>query len=569
MAGVSSAAAPPDAIGAREQFAAIGQLRWRIFVNSLRTLRGRLEAVSWVLMGLLFAGLGIGGTAGLATVSYFVTRRQHVGWIALPLWVLFLYWQLFPVMATAFTENFDLSNFLRFPIRYRSYFFIRMAYGALDPTTVIGTLWLAGIAVGIGAGEPGLFAWAALLAITFGALNILLARAIFAWIERWLARRKSREILGLVFFLFIIAFQFVGPVLGRYGNRARHAGAELTAVAGHLLQAERFTPPGLFGRALSAAAQGSYGAALGSWALECGYSAILFWVLDVRLRAQYRGENLSEGAARAAAAPKAKVKTKATVREGIALPGFSGPVAAVFEKDVRSFLRSGPMLFMLVMPIVITILFSLGPSAARQAGHHGGPNFGGFVFPVGVAYAVLLMSNLTYNSFGMVGGGIQFYFVAPVRFRQIFLAKNLTHGALLALETILVWGAVCLMGQPPPLGLTLATLSGLLFAAFLNFCVGDLLSLYSPRKVDVSAFGRQRSTGISALAATGVQVVVFGICAMTFIFARLAGRMWVAAPILLALAAAAFVGYRILLDHIDRIAISRREALITELCRAQ
>ena len=35
--------------------------------------------------------------------------------------------------------------------------------------------------------------------IAFAAFNILLVRAIFAWIDRWLAQRRTREILGAVF----------------------------------------------------------------------------------------------------------------------------------------------------------------------------------------------------------------------------------------------------------------------------------------------------------------------------------------------------------------------------------
>ncbi|MGC2333178.1 MAG: hypothetical protein WA581_17120 [Candidatus Acidiferrales bacterium] len=568
MAGVNSASEPLGWPASREQFAAIAQLRWRIFVNSLRTLRGRLEVVSWVFVGLGFAAMGIGGTFGLATAAWFLTAQHNVDWLALVLWGVLLYWQLFPVMATAFTESFDSSNFLRFPIPYPSYFFIRMVYGALDPTTLIGSLWLIGIAIGVGIADPGLFPWAALLLATFGALNLLLARVIFAWIERWLARRKSREILGIVFLLFIVSIQFVGPVMGRYGNhRGRHSRSAFPGVAATLLPAEKFTPPGLVGAALGAASRGDPGIALGSWAIECGYAAVFLWLLDMRLRAQFRGENLSEGAPRAAAA----AVEKTAVREGLALPGFSTPVAAVFEKELRYLSRSGPMLFNLAMPLVILAIFLLGP--ANSARHTGSiahrPDFSAFAFPLGVAYAVLILSNLMYNCFGTEGGGIQFYFVAPVHFRQIMLAKNLVHGLLIAFEACLLWVAVCLVLHRPTIGMTLATLAGALFAALVNFSVGDLFSLYAPKKFDYAVFGRQRASGTTALAVFGVQIVVFGICAVTFALTAHFDELWLATLILLAFTAAAFVAYTIVLNRIDRIAVGRRESLIAELCRAQ
>ena len=569
MAGVNSAAGPLAWPAAREQFAAIAQLRWRIFVNSLRTLRGRLEVVSWFFVGLGFAAMGIGGTFGLGAAAWFLASQHQFEWLALILWGVLLYWQLFPVMATAFTENFDSSNFLRFPIRYRAYFFIRMVYGALDPTTLIGSLWLVGIALGIGIADPGLFPWAVLLLATFGALNILLARMIFAWIERWLARRKTREILGIVFLFCIISVQFIGPLMNRYGNHhGQHSRVVIPGVAVNLLPAEKFTPPGLIGAALGAASSGNPAIALGSWVLECGYAAIFLWLLDIRLRAQFRGENLSESAA-----PRAAVasKEKATVREGLALPGFSSPVAAVFEKELRYLSRSGPMLFNLAMPLVILAIFLLGPAnSARHPGTIGHrPDFAAFAFPLGVAYALLILSNLMYNSFGTEGVGIQFYFVAPVRFRQILLAKNLIHGSLIAFEACLLWVAVSLVLHRPTMGMTLATLAGALFAALVNFSVGDLFSLYSAKKFDYAVFGRQRASGTTALAVFGVQALVFGICAATFALTAHFGELWLATLILLAFAAAAFAGYSLLLNRIDRIAINRRESLITELCKAQ
>jgi ABC-2 type transport system permease protein len=567
MAGLNSTSGPLAWPESREQFAAIAHLRWRIFVNSLRTLRGRLEVVSWVFVGLGFAVMGIGGMLGLAAAAWFLTSQHNVEWLALVLWGVLLYWQLFPVMATAFTESFDSSNFLRFPIRYRSYFFIRMVYGALDPTTLIGGLWLCGIAVGVGFAAPRLFPWAVLLLATFGALNILLARAIFAWIERWLARRKSREVLGVVFFLFIISFQFIGPVLNHYQG-GKHARSAWPGVAVELLPAEKFTPPGLAGAALGAASRGDFGIALGSWALECCYAAVFLWLLDVRLRAQYRGENLSEGAPRASAAAAGKT----AVREGLALPGLPAPVAAVFEKELRYLSRSGPMLFNLVMPLVILVVVLLGPANAahRPRSMVHGPGFAAFAFPIGVAYAILILSNLMYNSFGVEGGGIQFYFVAPVRFRQILLAKNLMHGALMLLEMCLLWATVCLvLHHPPTLGITLATLAGALFAALVNFSAGDLMSLYSPRKFDYAVFGRQRASGTTAFVVLGVQIALFGLCGGTAAATAHYGGIGLATVTMLAFAAAALAGYFVVLKHIDRVAIARRESLIAELCRAQ
>jgi ABC-2 type transport system permease protein len=560
MAGLNSALPPPAWPEAREQFAAIARLRWRIFVNSLRTLRGRLEIVSWIFVGLGFAAFGLGGAFGLGMSAWLFVSRGPVGWLALPFWGVFLYWQLFPLMATAFTENFDSSNFLRFPLRYRSYFLIRLAYGALDPVNLVASLWLVGIAIGIGVAAPRLMPSALLALAAFATLNILLARAIFAWLERWLARRKTREIFGVLFLLAIIGVQFIGPLAGRYGNRrSRHV---VPPLAVKLLPAERVLPPGLAAAAVSHAARGDFQAVLGALALQCAWGGAIFWMLDRRLRAQYRGESLSESAA-----PAASRETRRAVRPAWSLPGFSGPVAAVVEKEFRYLSRSGPMLFTLVMPVVVLLILRLGPANAARQGH--ALDFrAGVAFPAGVAYALLILGNLIYNNFGADARGVQFFFLSPVPFREIVLAKNLAHAAVFGMEIVLVWIAACLLFGAPAPGVTLATLAGALFGALANFLVGNLMSLYAPKKYDFAVFGRQRAAGMTVLANLGVQIVVIGLAAATLVMAARYGRLWLAALVFLALAAIAFAGYAIVLGRIGRLALDRRESLIAELCRA-
>ena len=108
------------------------------------------------------------------------------------------------MLASAFSENIDSSNLLRFPLTFRSYFLVRLAFGSLEPATAIGILWSLGIVLGITAAAPSLFFVAALSLLAFAILNILLGRMVYVWVERWLARRRTRELLGVIFFLFII-----------------------------------------------------------------------------------------------------------------------------------------------------------------------------------------------------------------------------------------------------------------------------------------------------------------------------------------------------------------------------
>jgi ABC-2 type transport system permease protein len=286
--------------------------------------------------------------------------------------------------------------------------------------------------------------------------------------------------------------------------------------------------------------------------------------------AQYRGENLSEGAAAAAPSSLAKsgAKGKLAVRAGWNVPGVSGPVAAIFEKEFRYLSRSGPMLFTLIMPLVILLIFRLSPGRSGTGGQGFVVRTPDLAFPIGAAYALLMLTNLIYNNFGADGAGVQFYFVSPVRFREIVLAKNLVHATILAFEMILIWIAVCFLYRPPSFYYTVTTIAGVLLAAPANMAVGNLLSIYTPKKFDFGTFGRQRAANTTAFASMGVQAAVFGIGALAFLLAHLLHKLWIATALLLALAAIAFFCYFLVLNRVARIALARRETLIGELSRA-
>src|ERR1700728_1173872 len=554
MAGLS--ASP----GMRGQFAAIARVRFQLFVNGMRTIRGRLEVVARGIMFLMFAAAGLGGSFGLGAAAWYFVSHGNVEWIAILLWPVFLFWQLFPIMASALGENVDSSNLLRFPLSFPSYFLIRLVYGSLDPSTIIGSMWLLGLSIGIGIARPSLFFWSALVLFVFAIFNVLLSRMIFAWIERWLAQRRTREILGAVFFIFIICFQFIGPLMSRYGKHRHPDASRITAQA---LPYERALPPGLAAAAIARAVKGEFTPALGAFAIESVYALVILWLLNVRLRAQYTGENLSEAAAR-----KTSPKEKSALRLSWNISGVPGPVAAMLEKEVHYLSRSGPMLFTFVMPVVILLIFRLGPGGTSGRQSDFLSHAPDLAFPVGAAYALLILTNLVYNCFGADSVGMQFYYVCPVRFREILMGKNLTHALLLACEVAVVWFAVVFMFHPPAVDVTLATVTGVAFALLLNLTAGNLLSIYTPKKIDYGAFGKQRASTTTVFASLGIQCAVFGLAAVTLLVARAFGRIWLAALIFLILAGLAAVAYVLVLKRVDQIAIDRRDAILSELCRA-
>jgi len=221
----------------------------------------------------------------------------------------------------------------------------------------------------------------------------------------------------------------------------------------------------------------------------------------------------------------------------------------------------------MLMPIVMLLIFRIGPGVA--------PQIEGFLvrmpslaFPVGTMYALLMLTNLVYNNFGADAGGIQFYFASPVSFRSVIAAKNLAHMTVLAAETILVWFAVGLLYRRPPIDVGIATLMGILFALPVNLAAGNLLSLYSPKRVEYGTFGRQRASWTTVLASFGIQFATFAIGGLAILASRRYGNLWFASLVFFIGAVPALGGYFLVLRKIDKLARERRETLIFELCRS-
>jgi ABC-2 type transport system permease protein len=559
MAGVNSMNDANFTLHRRAQLAAIAWLRWRLFVNTLRTRQGKLDLLSRILVSLAFAFLGLGGAFGMGILAFFVLSQGKPQMLAIFLWIIFFFWQIFPVMATAFTPHSDSSDLLRFPLSYSSYFLVRLAYGACDPASAIGSLWSFGVLVGVSFAKPALFPWALLVLLALVIFNLLFMQMIFAWVERWLAQRRTREILSILFVLLTLSFQFIGPLTGRYGKRSR---PELQKFVQVLAPVQGVLPPGLAADAIVQGIYPQWPVALSSLALLSAFALAIGYGLHVRLLAQYRGENLNEAPA-ASTPPRDR-----HLRLGWNLPGFSTPVAAVFEKEVRYLLRSGPMLLTLIMPVFALLVFRFGAMNAVRHQFSFLSRAPDLAFPLTAAYMLMLLTNLLYNSFGGDAGGIQLFYASPVRFRDIVLAKNLTHAGILVLEIIVGWAAVGFLYRPPALDITVATLAGLLFAAPINFAVGNVLSLYSPKRLDYAKFGGQRASQMTALIGVLLQLLVVGLGVGVFSLARYFGNFWIATLLLLALAGVSFFVYGMILKRMDRLALERRDTLVAELCRA-
>jgi ABC-2 type transport system permease protein len=411
-----------------------------------------------------------------------------------------------------------------------------------------------GIALGIGWARPSMLLWAALVLGVFGLVNLLLTQMIFAWVERWLAQRRTREVFAVLFFLALLSLQLIGPVMSRYGDHSSAAFQRAGRAAGPV---QAVLPPGIAATALADWAQGNSALASVWLVLLLVYAAGILRVLSIRLRAQYLGENLSE----VSGVPSERVRA-ASVPLGWQVPGLPGDVAAVLEKEFRYLARSGPVLLTFITPIVMLFVFGLGGRSGSAGFLQHWPQL---ALPVGASYALLLLTNLIYNNFGPDGGGIQFFLASPVSFRHVMMGKNLAHMGVLAVEVIVLTAGVSLLYRPPAPIMVLVTVAALLFAAPINLAAGNLLSLYSPKKTEFGTFGRQRASQTTVLASFAVQAVVFGIAGFAMFSVLDSSHQGLALLSFLGLDVLAILIYFIVLARVDGLATRRSEVLATEL----
>jgi len=572
MAGIET---PPGVgltttISSSRHFATIAWLRWRIFVNTLRGKGAKGELVAKIVSYPILAIMVFGPAIGAGIASYYIVNSDQVPLLAIPLWIIFVLWQFIGVSTSSTGPSFDLSSLIRFPLRYRDYFLIRLSFGLMDPPTLAGIACLFSMSLGIAIAAPSLFPWAALALFTYALCNILFSRMIYSWMERWLAQRRTRELLTGVILAVSLGIQFIAQYAQRLTHSNHHAAVNplMLKIWNALIAINWVLPPGLTASSIDRIHSGSpllAAAALGGLLL---FTLFFLVVLHTRLYAQFLGEDLSEAPAATKAKP-ASIKTQTVTSATVSGPFSFLPatVAACLIKEIRYLLRSGPKLYVLIMPVFVVFLFSVRNSGMSYAGVGHNP-LTGMLFCYGCAYTQLIFVALLYNSLGGDGAGVQFYFMAPLKIRDVMLAKNLLTLAIFAIEVVMIYIASAVISAPTPLDLAAATLAWSLFTLFLNMSIGNVRSILSPKALDAAKVRSQNVSGLNSLISLGTVAACVLLGALMSILCRyLSASYWIAALVFAVLAALAFAVYTMVLRRIDAIATNNIESLTRELSK--
>jgi len=554
--------------GVLEQLKLVAGLRWDILRNSLRNKNSRRDLIGIAIAGVVSGALVSGLCVVFYVGTYFFLTKGPANWMALLFWAIFLWWQVIPVLVAGFGANFEFKGLLRFPLSLKAFYLLGLGYGFADFAAVSSVCWIGSILVAATIARIGAVPVLLVVCLLFLLLNVTLERLVGSWLEKLLAKRRARELFIGIFLLAMVSMNFLSPFLQRYRKSSEPNFL-------HFLLYLGWTPASLAGNAIPVA--GSYGShtALTGLAGLSAWLIALSTLLWFRFKAQYLGEEISEGAAPEKQRKKARFGVVAGVvsqkpdlraRGWESLPFLSTQVFGMMAKEFRYLTRNGFSFITFLLPPIMVVFFSFqftGTNSPLKQ-HAVSPDM---FFPAIMAYLILMLLFPAYNSLSFEGKGILTYFMAPVRFREVLLGKNLFLLSLVSLElivslTLMVWR----VGWPN-MPRFFATIGATVFAITGQLTIANWSSLSFPKKMEIGKFKGQRNSGAAVWIAFGAQILIGGIAALVLLAGRWFGDPWLPAAAFAGLTIAAFGGYVASLDSLDRLAEKNKELLIDTLCR--
>ena len=341
------------------QYGAVAWLRWRIWVNGFRRQGGRSELVGRILTILVAIVLLVGPTLGVGAGAWYFAVQGELKRLSLLLWGIFALSQLLNINLGQPGTTFEPTELIRFPLRLRSYVWIRLFFGLLAPANVLVVTMSLAVAVGVIVALPSLWAYAVPAMFLFAGTNIFFTRMVFAWVDRWMSTRRAREIFTALVFIASLGFQYLNVTFNPAYHHHRHVSDRRLVMAESLYhRAAPFIsalPPGLTVDALLSA-EAKHPTAACSQMAACGAFGLMFLsVFALRARTEFRGENLSDTAnvvamkhlaPRPAHAPALGVTTKPVGKARTF--GLSSTVFAVFGKEFLYLRRNTGLFYGLV-----------------------------------------------------------------------------------------------------------------------------------------------------------------------------------------------------------------------------
>jgi len=530
---------------------AVLRIQWLSLRNSLRRRSERFGLVVSVLVGFLWYGMWLAGAAGLFAFAVLATK-QRLGLILPPLlFLVFVYWQISPLLTASMGLSIDLRKMGLYPIGVDTLFIVECLLRLMNGLEMVALL--LGLSAGVAARRMP-HSWAIFPALAlFILFNVLLSAGLRQLLERLLQRRGLREA-----FLLLVVTASVMPQLIIWSGDANRVGRRISQVfqfLPHSLLPTHSLVDAYLGRMQS-----------GDWLVLAGWCVVALAFGMIQFRVSFRFDTAA-----------ARTELLGTGQEGTSwvdrlyqLPSrlLPDPLAAMVGKELRYVLRSPRFRFLFLMGCSFGVVVWL-PFAIRRGGPAGGPLQSSFLALLSL-YALMLLSQVTFlNSFGFDRSAARYFYWMPISATQLLVAKNLVGGLFVALQ-VLVLAFICFI-----LGVTIGpwqVLEALGVAAIASVymaAVGNLTSVVfaagvSPERVSRAGGGR----GVQ-----GLMVLLYPLLISPLLAAYFTRYFWHTLrgfALLLGIAACGAAAlYAATLPLASRLAWVRREELLTDLSRGE
>ena len=456
----------------KAQIAAIIWAQWRTVRNHLP--RVGVASVLGSVLSLLWYALFLGIAVALAITLPLLPGPQLREWLPAALLVLCAAWQLIPLFTLSTGWSLQLTKLQIYPLPNNALFGIEVILRLTASPELI--LILLGGTFGL-MRHPQFPLLAPLSILLLLPINLLLSLAVRELVLHSFERNRFREIFSLLLVCIAIVPQF----LIRTGFAA--------GLRPYLFATARapFTPW-----------DASATLALGVPRL-LDLLTLLVWLAVTYLLARWfflRSLLFEETPQAGSLASFSRTAVPERERGSSRLvERFLGdPLAALVQKELQALVRMPRfrMAFGMACIFSVIIVFPIAMNSERAGSQFVTQNFLPFV----TLYGVLILSDsLLLNIFGTDRAAVAFYFLAPVPFRTVLWAKNLTAIFFLTVQATLAMLAAAAVRRSASV-IEVVTAAGAVAVVGLFFLsVGNLTSVLIPRPSDPRQMMRKSAGG--------------------------------------------------------------------------
>jgi ABC-2 type transport system permease protein len=232
----------------------------------------------------------------------------------------------------------------------------------------------------------------------------------------------------------------------------------------------------------------------------------------------------------------------------------------VAAKELLYLRRNTGLFYGLIMPLLMVLIFA-GRWSTRWSPH------GSTVVLAALAYGLIGVFPMGFNSFGLDGAGAQTYFFAPVRLREVLMGKNVLCAGLAIAETLAILAVLSYSAKAPSPIIILDGVLWMVTTLLVELTVGNYMSIRSPKRIDPGRTAQKQARPASAFLSMGIVLASGLVGALVTFLAGMGNVDWIVPIVFACTAVAAAWIYLQNLNKLDAYGWLHRDDLFEELQR--